>query len=561
MSIFKNISLVYLLNIIKNTFLRFPLSFIFSFFIAMFMHLSVISKNDLYFRSIIFFTLAFIMSLTLYLFKERNALSKLFFWILIFLSLLWSAYSSYFEYEIFNSLLYMKSFIIYVIALLALGSIPIVLYKDEKKFYFYLNSIIMALFISLAYTIALEILSMVALSTIDILFKLHINKFYQYISIWIFMFFLPIAFLSRLKKDDNEVHYSMHEKFSKYILLPALLVYFLIIITYLTKIIYQSSWPHGGLSFLILWFISIGFILIFFLVPLSSISWVLKVRKAFLYTLLPLVGVLVLAWYQRFEAYGLTIWRYYLLIIIFWILISALYLLFSKKKQLQNILVLLSILGFFTLYGPLNGTNMSNLSQVNKILNYAQKNEMIEDGCLVKNTNLDTKIRIHISSSLRYLDKHKGLHLLENKFCKKPKLLEPSEYAKSMGFELMYNSFDNRERFYHNRQDRSISFASAGEWITFGAYDLRHNKRTDNLSLKKNIIIYENNQTKIHFDLNTYFQNAINLDSLENKNAKVLGDMVGSFVLFDNISGYAIEGQDTNITNFSGHVFIPLQNQ
>jgi len=548
---FKNLSVSYILKAFQTTFKRFPIIVILMFLAAMSMQINVMYGAEQFLvQTFVFSTLSSIFILSIYLLREKKELSSKVFYGLIIFSFSWSLYSVSFDYKDFNMVLFFNNILLYVIGFLALSSVPIYFNQNEKKFYFYLNSILMALAVSLGYMVVLAVLSMVGLGTVSTLFDIDLGKLYIYFNIWIFLFFFPLTFISHIKKETSQVLYGMHEKLAKYFLLPAMFIYFLIIVVYLAKIIFQGSWPNGTLSFLILWFISLGFIVLFFFIPMLENEWVKKLRKSFLYLLLPLSFILVFAWFERFDAYGFTIWRYYLILIIFWIFSSSIYLLFSKNKNLQNNLIFLSILGIFSLYGPFSGINMSNKSQVNQIIKLAKENKMMKGECIDKKENLSKEVIFSLSSSLTYLQKHKALSLLDSNLCAKPKNTTASAYAKAMGFKLV-NRYDRAKSFSYYRDNKNVKVPSAGKIVVFSYYNLNR-KLIKNFSLKDDILVYNDGFKTISFDLKDALAKIIQDDILTDKNAKVAGSVKNSFIILDSMYGV-----DTKVNSYSGHIFIP----
>ena len=548
---FKNLSVSYILKAFQTTFKRFPIIVILMFLAAMSMQINVMYGAEQFLvQTFVFSTLSSIFILSIYLLREKKELSSKVFYGLIIFSFSWSLYSVSFDYKDFNMVLFFNNILLYVIGFLALSSVPIYFNQNEKKFYFYLNSILMALAVSLGYMVVLAVLSMVGLGTVSTLFDIDLGKLYIYFNIWIFLFFFPLTFISHIKKETSQVLYGMHEKLAKYFLLPAMFIYFLIIVVYLAKIIFQGSWPNGTLSFLILWFISLGFIVLFFFIPMLENEWVKKLRKSFLYLLLPLSFILVFAWFERFDAYGLTIWRYYLILIIFWIFSSSIYLLFSKNKNLQNNLIFLSILGIFSLYGPFSGINMSNKSQVNQIIKLTKENKMLKGECIDKKENLSKEVIFSLSSSLTYLQKHKALSLLDSNLCTKPENMTASVYAKAMGFKLV-NRYDRAKSFSYYRDNKNVKVPSAGKIVVFSYYNLNR-KLIKNFSLKDDILVYNDGFKTISFDLKDALAKIIQDDILTDKNAKVAGSVKNSFIILDSMYGV-----DTKVNSYSGHIFIP----
>ena len=255
---------------------------------------------------------------------------------------------------------------------------PFILKWDSNAYWNYLKSICIAIGRSILFSGVLFVGLALALAAIQSLFDVDIKpeRYGQ-----LFIFCLGIVntwtYLSDFPKDvlkRTTIKYNKAlEVFVKYILIPLVILYLVILYAYTVKIIWEWSLPKGWVSYLVTALALLGFIIHVMVNPIQKTikSWVInKFYPWFYILLLPLVVLLFIGIFRRIGDYGITENRYFVLIIAFWILAMVLFLLLSKKKQLKVLpitLCLLAILSSFGFWGAFSISKNSQVEQFQKV--------------------------------------------------------------------------------------------------------------------------------------------------------------------------------------------------
>jgi hypothetical protein len=193
-------------------------------------------------------------------------------------------------------------------------------------------------------------LGALAIEAVYLLFQINVNDSFIHWAILAMAFLTPLICLTKLPSNNQtfDSTFSLN-KFSafiiKFVLLPAIFIYFVILYLYTAKVLVNfSDRPQGKISRLIIVFSVIGYlayVLSYGFRELSIVNWF---RKLFPFVVLPQLLMLFYAIYLRIAQYDLTINRYFVVMFGVWLLLVSLYFALSKKKLL---LVLPVSLAFF----------------------------------------------------------------------------------------------------------------------------------------------------------------------------------------------------------------------
>ncbi len=284
---------------------------------------------------------------------------------------------------------YFIRFFLYIIAgHLFIFTAPFFLNWDSKAYWNYLKSICIAIGRSVLFSGVLYLGLVLALAAIQALFDVTIKpeRYGQ-----LFIFCLGIVntwtYLSDFPKDvlhQTTINYNKAlEVFVKYILIPLICLYIVILYAYALKIILEWSLPKGWVSYLVTALAFLGFIIQVMVNPIQKTikSWVInKFYPWFYILLLPLIALLFVAIFRRIADYGITENRYFVLILAFWIISMVLFLLLSKKRQLKVLpvtLCLLALLSSFGFWGAFNISKNSQVKQFRKVFEQVSTNDNI----------------------------------------------------------------------------------------------------------------------------------------------------------------------------------------
>lgn len=228
------------------------------------------------------------------------------------------------------------------------------------------------------------------LFTIDRLLGVSV-KGELYLDMWIIIIgvFLPAYFLSGVPEYKDELDISGYPKalgiLLKYIIIPLISAYLIILYIYFGKIIITRQWPVGLVAHLVLWYSVICVGVIFFIYQLRSQGT--KIEKFIFWLtrlILPILIMMFVSIFIRIRAYGVTENRYYVVILGAWVMGIMLFMCFSKHLRNIVIPISLSIVTIVSVFGPLSSFSVSKYSQNKRLLAILKKNNMIVNNLAAK---------------------------------------------------------------------------------------------------------------------------------------------------------------------------------
>ncbi len=257
---------------------------------------------------------------------------------------------------------------------------------------------IMSIVLFLIVNIIIEILSG--------LFEIGENyKYHEYVSFFSFAFFAPYLFLSLLTKEPRDLAIKSYNKietfFFKYFLTGLFIAYFIIIYTYLGKMIILSEYPKGLVSVNIIAFSALALMTYLFWTPLWN-EKNSKYKKVIWIAILLQLILLAVALYLRVNAYGWTFGRLLLASLEVWLFALSLYALFKKEISFRGIFLALPIIIILNL---LFASGISKSSQQEKLGRLLGSVESFSN-------ESNISLRYNISSTIEYLYVHYGTEAL-----------------------------------------------------------------------------------------------------------------------------------------------------
>jgi hypothetical protein len=183
--------------------------------------------------------------------------------------------------------------------------------------------------------------------------------------------------------NENSTYTTAIKNLSKFILIPIVGIYFLILYAYSVKILATWELPQGWVSSLVLGFSVAGiftYLLNYLLVKFDDSNIVSGFRRWFFYVLLPMVVLLFAGIGRRISDYGVTEERYVVATAGVWLLLVSLYFIISKKDNIKFIPISLSAFALLTVLGPFSTFKVSERSQTGRLEAVLMKNNMLEDG-------------------------------------------------------------------------------------------------------------------------------------------------------------------------------------
>lgn len=302
---------------------------------------------------------------------------------------------------------------------------PFLLKWDKRAYWNYLKSLTIAIGRSVFFSGVLCLGLVLALVSIDALFEANIRgeRYGQLfifclgiVNTWIYLSDFP----ENILYNTNINFERALDVFVKYILIPLVLLYVVILYAYGFKILFDWELPKGWVSYLVTALALLGFVVHVIIDPVqkSSKAWTIQRFYPWFYVvLLPLVVLLFVAIFRRVADYGITENRYFVLIIAFWILGISLYLLMSKEKRLIVLPISLLVLALLTSFGFWGVFEISKNSQIRQ---FRKVFETVESNYKKATSEQFDQLKsildyMHERESLPELDAITGIHL-QNSF-------------------------------------------------------------------------------------------------------------------------------------------------
>ncbi|MEO6038673.1 MAG: DUF4153 domain-containing protein, partial [Saprospiraceae bacterium] len=294
-----------------------------------------------------------------------------------------------------------------------------------SDFWNYNRQLFANIVVGAAYTFILWGGLALALLSIGQLFNLHVagenyaRLFVMLAGIFNTVFFLH-HFPAQYALDEPEGDYNaVFKNLCKYILIPIVGLYFLILYAYSAKILVHWELPNGWVTGLVLGFSVAGIFtyLLNYLLPLHDDSALPRVyRRWFWWILLPMVGLLFVALLRRVGDYGITEPRYFGLLLGAWLLVCCGYFMFSKLDNIKFIPISLGLLGLISVFGPLSAFQVSTRSQAQILKILLIKNGRFVDGKAQPGKTELSDEGWRISNELNYLAERKALNRIRTWF-------------------------------------------------------------------------------------------------------------------------------------------------
>ncbi|MEG2290039.1 MAG: DUF4153 domain-containing protein [Clostridium sp.] len=417
-----------------------------------------------------------------------------------------------------------------------LGFLVIPYIDKEENFEIYVIRVLQRFFTTVVYSVVLYLGLAAILFTINYLLEIKIDpEIYYYTWLIIVGVFAPCFFLGGIPSKGERLSVKAYPKGLKvlmlYIIMPLISVYTVILYIYFGKIIITMNWPEGLVSHLVLWYGVISAVTIFLISAVSDQSqWVKKYINIFPKAILPLMGMMFVSMGIRINAYGITENRYFVLALGIWVFGVMIY--FSASKKRKNIILptSLAIIILVSVFGPLSSYSISKYSQNRRFEKIANRNNMVENGKVVKSTGQVSKEdQQEISSILHYFNnKHE---LKDVKYL--PDNFKIGDIKSQLGIEdSVYYYGDNYEYFYFTVEESSkpIEIKEYDYLFDLTSYQTDNKKSDVGVTVNYNkasnkFIIYKDGKEIYSNDFNEYIKALVdkygNDNSLNSKSGSI----------------------------------------
>lgn len=407
---------------------RFPLPFIFSA-LTFCLFLLVIWLDDFFkdyldniFKLILTFIVCFFFSVWLDLFLEEFSLDKLKNWLIKIIPILFGFGFYYFlnlDNE-FESAVYIILTLTWFLGFLFISSFFMDFFKkrySENLYYNYFFKVSLSFLFSFILWWVLFALWTIWIWAVTTLFNLE-----DYLEVWKFIWYwasfslslvAPIFWLINLPEKNSLDKENFYENkfFSflvKYIWIPFIYVYFLILYAYTVKVLINfSDWPKWEVSWMVIGFSTFWYLIYIFSYIFEEKTNYIKVfRKYFPYVVFPQLFMLFYAIYLRIAQYDLTINRYFVVVFWLWLLALSAYYIFSTKKYLWFISMSLSFFIIIISIWPWWVYNLPEARQYDRLISNLEKAKILngENITPLKNyQDIDKELSNNIYSWISYL--------------------------------------------------------------------------------------------------------------------------------------------------------------
>jgi hypothetical protein len=266
---------------------------------------------------------------------------------------------------------------------------------------------------SILYGVVLFLGIAAAIGATNFLFNFHFEwDTYAILWVWIVGMFTTTFFLAGVPVDtaalNEDLSYPKALKiFTQYVLIPLSTIYVLILLAYEIKILIQWRLPKGLVSDLILSYAVFGILSLLLVYPIrehDGNKWLKTYARSFYFLMVPLLGLLFVAVGARVFKYGITEWRYFLIVLACWLLFISVYFLAFKKQNIKLIPISLCVLTLLSVYGPQSAFSVSMYSQRRIIIKFFEKNNALKQGLFVPidSTHIDPKAASEAVAQLNY---------------------------------------------------------------------------------------------------------------------------------------------------------------
>ena len=227
------------------------------------------------------------------------------------------------------------------------------------------------------------------------------DEFFAYMAALVFILGHAFIFAINCTEDGENWVEEQHnytkvlKNLVRYILIPIIALYLIILYMYMAKITWLWSLPKGIVSLMTMVFSVVGYFTVLISYPFQfeeDNKWLSNVYRRFSWLLLPLMPLLFIALYVRISEYGFTELRVALTYLDVWLLLITGYYAFVKKPNILVLPLTLLVLTLAARFLPkYNFHRWSVESQETRLLGYLSTLNMYNEGdTTIKNFNRES---------------------------------------------------------------------------------------------------------------------------------------------------------------------------
>ena len=309
---------------------------------------------------------------------------------------------------------------------LAVAVAPYLNRRSVRDFWEYNRELFANLVVGAAFSMILFAGLALAILAMDNLFNIHFNeRIYARLFVLLagvfnttyFLYHFPPQFVAGTEpapeKTEGNAYNWVFRNLCKYILIPIVILYFLILYAYGAKIGIEATLPKGWVSSLVIGFSVAGiltYLLNFYLAEEDDSALVTGFKRWFWWVVLPLTILLFIAIGKRISDYGVTEERYLVAQLGVWLAAACLYFLFSKNDNIKFIPISLGLFALVWAFGPLSAFSVSERSQKGILIEILTRNGRFENGKMKPGTIPVTEPEaLQVSSAIEFLESRNAL--------------------------------------------------------------------------------------------------------------------------------------------------------
>lgn len=577
-----------------STLRRFPLASFSAFLLTIIMLILVDYKDHSNPNAIMASKVAFVSALGILLFPALQLLGRSILFPLSGLILL-ALYYYFLPHNLHNMDFTIRvRHILFAVALFSmiLWSPFIFRKSDNDTFWQYAQTVIFGLLIAIFFATIVYGGLAAALYAVEKLFGFDI-RFIRYVQLALIVFgiFGVNFFLSQIPKHPLHIHVRPYSKikriFSKNILAPIAIVYFLILYAYTAKILINMTYPSGTLSWIIVAFSFVAIVSFLFLSPYLKKS---SLTQRFIWLAIFLQTIMLgMALWMRIQEYGITYNRYLLAMFGLWLALMSLYFMLFGKAQQKWLFFFATLFILFSQFGPYSAKNVTQKSQTARLVQLIATADP-------RSEELDMKRKYEISDGIQYINRHYGIdafekiipHILKsykasNQMSKTTRHYNfPAFATKKLGFKFVnkwdwldYKRNNGKKRqdnyyFYTDNSKKSINISGYTHLINYhySQYMYKNPRQQERLEkqddfnlsiyLKDNKLFITEKDNNTSFDLTDYAKELIiKEEAIYNNPYQFLSyesskNNLSIKIIFQRLT----LSHDGNITNFSSQILL-----
>ena len=439
---------------------------------------------------------------------------------------------------------------------------------SNKNIWEWTQNFILMLLYTVLFSIILYAGISLALYAIEQLFEIDIpSKRYAQLAVLVFGIYGVNLFLSQIPKYilllQVRTYTKAEEIFTKYILTPLTIGYFLILFAYSAKILITMQWPSGVVVWISILFSIIAISTYLFWTPLWKKENI-KFKRAIWMAIFLQTIMLGLSIWMRIDEYGITESRYFIALFGSWLILMSFYFVLIKEASYKWFFVTLTILLIGSQFGKYSAVEISKKDQISRL------KHMIKDDKFISQ-QLGIKDKQNIYFTIKYLYSHHGIDSLSEitpEIIKKYKennstIYFPNFVVKELGLGDISSWNNDRYKIFDISQNREVKNISGYQYLISLHYDSSYKKIyniDNNISIKiqnNYLYIIQNNETTTNISLNEFLK-SLNPTTNIYYNQIPAGKMVYKYE--DNQSKIKIllnsirVSQDNNITSMDGDI-------